>query len=248
MQDERVAKSDRRHRSFSWAALAVASILLSPGASALPPSPTTCYAIVTVAIVCTQWDCTSTSYVDDYWCTRTFWSDVNPPELNPSDVDADRQVDDFKDVLATDDPCAWQFDENDRLGTNYGGPSSTRPDHRGVDIQANRGDDVAAVGHGRVSFVGWQDPSNHNAGCGYMMVVDHANGDTSTYCHLVADSETRLQGDWVRAGSVIASANSTGHSFGDHLHLVYKLGGTDRVEYWDAIGDPPSAGELNGNC
>lgn len=207
---------------------------------------------LTTIIVYAKKECKITQYivlyVDDYWCSRTPYTDVNPIANNPSDTDLDLKIDDFKDVVATNDPCAWQFDNNDRLGTNYGGPNTTRPGHMGVDIQADRGDDVATVGHGHVSFVGWQFPDDHERGCGYMMKIDHVNGDTSTYCHLDEDSESRTLFDWVRAGTVIARANSTGNSTGDHLHLVYKVGGTDRVEYWDVVGSQPSAGELNGNC
>jgi len=172
---------------------------------------------------------------------------ANPYYNNPADVDQNLRIDDFKDVLKTSDPCAYQFDSNDRLGSNLGGPNSSRPDHSGVDLQADLGDPVSVVAHGQITQVGWQNPSNHSAGCGYRIIVGHINGDTSVYCHLVSNSAKYQVGDWVRAGTVIGSANSTGNSTGHHLHLIYWQGG-NRIEYWNVTGSQPSATQLNGGC
>ena len=100
----------------------------------------------------------------------------DPYYRNPADIDQDLYIDDHKDVVKTSDPCAWEFDSNDGLGSNYGGPNTERPSHNGVDIQANRYDPVSAVGHGRITTVGWQRPSDHNYGCGYRMIMTHING------------------------------------------------------------------------
>jgi hypothetical protein len=230
--------------------LAATAVVLTAAwnAGGLPPSPTTCYAVVTIATVCSLGTCQSTYYVDDYWCSRTPASDISPIDRNPADRNINRVVDDHHDVLATNDWCAWVFNTNDRLGTNFGGTNTIRPDHNGVDIQADRGDGVGAVAHGQITYVGWQNPSNHSQGCGYMMNVAHPNGDVSTCCHLVPNSETQVFGDWVRSGTVIAQANSSGNSTADHLHLIYKVGGTTAVEYWTRTGTQPTASELNGNC
>jgi len=217
--------------------------------NALPKDPTgSCYATITVAIVCTPWSCGYETYVDDYWCSRTPGYDFDPPGHNPADIDINRAIDDFKDVLATNDPCAWQFDSNDGLGSNYGGPNTVRPGHTGIDMQADRGDDVATVGHGEITYVGWQNPSDHKEGCGYMMEVSHVNGDKSIYCHLLAGSEQFSLFEWVRSGTVIGQANSTGNSSGDHLHLTYKQNGTTRIEFWDVTGTQPNSSQMNGGC
>lgn len=236
-----------------WARTAVAGMLalsLAGSVRALPPGQGQCYAVVTVAIVCIQGSCSYTTYVDDYWCTRTIRTDVNPRSHNPADTDFDLIVDSFQDVVATNDPCAYQFDDGDRLGSNLGGPSTSRPGHTGVDLQADRYDDVATVGHGHVSYIGYQYPTNPNKGCGYMMEVVHINGDRSTYCHLEPNSEKWQFQDFVRSGTVIAQADSTGNSTGHHLHLIYKTASGQYKEFWDASPtmEKPSAGQQNGGC
>lgn len=230
--------------------LLLVGLLIAPvQAVGLPPSPTTCYAFWTAATVCSLGSCTTTYYLDDYWCSRSPSSDTvpNPAYNNPSDLDQNLRIDDFKDVLKTSDPCAYQFDNGDRLGTNHGGPNTNRPGHNGVDLQANLNDPVSVVAHGRVSVIGWENPSNHQAGCGYRMIVEHLSGDTSVYCHLVDNSAQFQVGDWVRAGTVIGLANSTGNSSGHHLHLIYWQNGS-RIEYWNVAGSQPSAAQLNGGC
>jgi murein DD-endopeptidase MepM/ murein hydrolase activator NlpD len=82
---------------------------------------------------------------------------------------------------------------------------------------------------------------------GGRMIVDHINGDVSVYCHLVPNSEEFSVDQWVRAGTWIAAANSTGRSSGDHLHLKYFQNG-NLIEYWDVTGTQPNATQLNGNC
>lgn len=225
------------------------TLLFSWSATALRPSPTTCYAVTTIATVCSLGSCATTYYVDDYWCSRTPSSDtvVNPHYNNPADIDQNLGIDDFKDVVKTTDPCAYQFDSNDRLGSAYGGPNTNRPDHTGVDLQANLGDPVAAVAHGQIAMVGWQDTTDHSIGCGYRIIIRHVNNDQSVYCHLVGNSARFKIGDWVRAGTVIGSANSTGNSSGDHLHLIYWQG-NQRIEYWNVTGNKPTASQMNGGC
>jgi murein DD-endopeptidase MepM/ murein hydrolase activator NlpD len=172
---------------------------------------------------------------------------LDPHYRNPADIDQNLAIDDFKDVVKTSDPCGYQFDANDRLGVNHGGTNTTRPNHTGIDLQANYLDPVATVAHGSIASIGWQNPNDHNAGCGYNMTVNHVSGDVSTYCHLAANTEKYNVGDFVRAGTVIAAANSSGNSTGHHLHLSYWQNG-QRIEYWNAAGNQPSASQLNGGC
>lgn len=232
-----------------WGSIALACVLLTMAsvASALPKDPTNCTAIVTRAIVCALGTCNVSDYVDDYWCSRTRTDDFNPIDHNPADTNQNRLVDDHRDVLNTSDPCAFEFDANDRLGSNHGGTNTQRPNHTGVDLQANLNDEVATVGHGKIQTIGWQNPNDHTAGCGFRMIIGHPNGDTSVYCHLVAGSQKFAEDTWVRSGTVIGLANSTGNSNGDHLHLIYWKNG-QRIEYWDAADTQPSSAELQGNC
>lgn len=229
---------------------AMCALLVPLALHGLPPSPTTCYAITTIATVCTPFSCATTYYVDDYWCSRTPSTDAVPDPYyrNPADIDQDLVIDDHKDVVKTSDPCAWEFDSNDGLGSDYGGPNTERPDHNGVDIQANRGDPVAAVKLGQILQAGYQVPSDHSAGCGYRVIMQHLGGDVSVYCHMVGDSSRFEVGSWVRAGTVIGQVNSTGNSSGDHLHLIYRDGGSTPIEYWDKTATEPSTSDGSGTC
>ena len=164
---------------------------------------------------------------------------------NPYDTNADGSIDVWRGVLATNDDCANNFDENDRLGSNLGGTNNTRPDHNGVDIQANYGDAVYSAFSGTVENVGV------SGGCGYRIQILNTNGTHTTYCHMVDGSSVLAVGATVRAGlTQIGQADSTGSSTGDHLHIShldsnYNNGG----EYFDSVGQPPTSDQLNsGGC
>lgn len=83
--------------------------------------------------------------------------------------------------------------------------------HKGIDLRAAEGSDVAAAGAGRVTFAGV------SGGYGTSVVVEHANGLSTRYAHL---SGIRVKvGDEVAAGQVIGLAGSTGRATAPHLHF-----------------------------
>ena len=83
--------------------------------------------------------------------------------------------------------------------------------HRGVDLRAAYGEDIAAAGAGRVAFAGPQ------GSYGNTVVVEHANGTRTRYAHL---SVTLVQeGDTVEPGQVVGRAGSSGRATAPHLHL-----------------------------
>jgi murein DD-endopeptidase MepM/ murein hydrolase activator NlpD len=83
--------------------------------------------------------------------------------------------------------------------------------HKGIDLRAAEGSDVAAAGAGRVTFAG------ASGGYGTTVVVEHANGLSTRYAHL---SEVRVQaGEEIAAGQVIGLAGSTGRATAPHLHF-----------------------------
>jgi murein DD-endopeptidase MepM/ murein hydrolase activator NlpD len=94
---------------------------------------------------------------------------------NPYDTNADGVVDIWRSVVNTSDPCGNNFDGNDRLGVNLGGTNTTRPDHNGVDIQANYGDAVCPAFSGSVENVGV------SGGCGYRVQIRNTDGSHTTY-------------------------------------------------------------------
>lgn len=91
--------------------------------------------------------------------------------------------------------------------------------HEGVDIAAAWHAQVVSVADG-VVVEHWPTPDGYYRGhpvFGGYVVIQHANGWTSSYAHL---SWTRVhQGDHIRAGEVIGRVGHTGEADGDHLHF-----------------------------
>lgn len=84
--------------------------------------------------------------------------------------------------------------------------------HYGTDIVAKANAKVAAVLDGVVVFTDWTVKT------GYVIQVQHANNLLSVYKH--NSTLLKQQGDYVRAGEVIAVVGNTGEeSSGPHLHF-----------------------------
>jgi murein DD-endopeptidase MepM/ murein hydrolase activator NlpD len=83
--------------------------------------------------------------------------------------------------------------------------------HKGVDLRAAYGQDVAAAAGGKVAFSGAQ------GSYGTTVVIQHPDGSTSRYAHLsvalVATGET------VEPGQLVGQAGSSGRSTGPHVQL-----------------------------
>jgi hypothetical protein len=89
--------------------------------------------------------------------------------------------------------------------------------HGAIDFAGNIGDPVGAADGGVVKF------ADDAGDCGYMVVIDHKNGDETKYCHLNKIYVT--QGAFVSAGQRIGDVGTTGNSTGPHLHFVLKRNG-----------------------
>ena len=98
--------------------------------------------------------------------------------------------------------------------------------HRGIDLDANRGDPVAAAAAGRVRRVRLS-----NRGYGNMIHLQHDDGYETLYAHLQSVHVKKDQ--HIRAGQVIGRAGSSGHSTGPHLHYEVRRNGAhvDPREY-----------------
>ena len=83
--------------------------------------------------------------------------------------------------------------------------------HDGIDISAQEGTPIKAIGKGEVIY------SDQLRGYGNLVILRHSGGLVSVYAHnqinLVA------AGDLVAQGEVIAKVGSTGRVTGPHLHL-----------------------------
>lgn len=111
--------------------------------------------------------------------------------------------------------------EKVRVTSNYG----TRTDpftgeqkkHRGIDFAGKIGTELMAPAPGRVVSAG------ERVGYGTTVEIDHGLGFTTLYAHLSQINVAR--GDWVRPGTVIGLAGSTGRSTGPHLHYEIRYKG-----------------------
>ena len=82
--------------------------------------------------------------------------------------------------------------------------------HSGVDMQAKRGEKVAATADGTVI------QASNNGDYGHFVEISHGNGFTTSFSHL---QEYKVKkGDKVKRGQVIGLVGSTGRSTGVHLH------------------------------
>jgi murein DD-endopeptidase MepM/ murein hydrolase activator NlpD len=89
--------------------------------------------------------------------------------------------------------------------------------HPGLDISANRGDEVVAPAIGIVSMAGW------NGNYGNMVVIDHGFGIVTKYGHLSRFAV--MNGQQVNRGDVIGYVGSTGRSTSSHLHYEIWVNG-----------------------
>ena len=85
------------------------------------------------------------------------------------------------------------------------------PDHAGIDIAAEAEDPVFSIADGMVTQVGWDDER------GNMVVVDHADGWSSTYAQLEEIAVDVRQ--TISQGEMVGRAGSTGESSGPQLHF-----------------------------
>ena len=89
--------------------------------------------------------------------------------------------------------------------------------HLAIDFAAPIGVPIHAADGGVVAFAGW------GGACGNMVIIDHKNGFTTTYCHM--SQLNTATGTPVSAGQVIGLVGSTGRSTGPHLHFAVRKNG-----------------------
>lgn len=90
--------------------------------------------------------------------------------------------------------------------------------HTGLDIAAPTGTKIKAAAAGTVKYSG-----TSSTGYGKYIVITHANGIETYYCHCSALYVTT--GQSISQGQVIAAVGSTGNSTGPHLHLEVRVNG-----------------------
>jgi murein DD-endopeptidase MepM/ murein hydrolase activator NlpD len=110
----------------------------------------------------------------------------------------------------------FESPKNDALITSHFGPRWGRP-HEGVDLDANRGDEILAAADGVVEEI------STSASYGRKIVLRHGREFTTVYAHL--HSFKIKKGDRVRRGQVIGTAGSSGVVTGVHLHFELRRNG-----------------------
>jgi murein DD-endopeptidase MepM/ murein hydrolase activator NlpD len=90
--------------------------------------------------------------------------------------------------------------------------------HNGLDIAIRAGTPIHAADSGKVIWSGWRTD-----GLGYCVMIDHLNGLTTVYGHMIRQPSVYV-GQYVSRGQVIGNIGSTGRSTGPHVHFMVKSG------------------------
>lgn len=89
--------------------------------------------------------------------------------------------------------------------------------HLGVDLAPGCNAPIYAAAPGTVIFAGWF------SGYGNHIKIDHGNGVTTSYSHIVNGGILVGYGQQVAPGQNIARVGNTGQSFGCHLHFEVRI-------------------------
>lgn len=104
--------------------------------------------------------------------------------------------------------------------TSYYGPRMLRGKydyHIGIDLRAAKGTNIYAADGGKVTHAAYL------GSYGYLIKIQHDNGDETYYAHL---SKMSVKvGDRVYKGQVIAKSGTTGNVTGPHLHFEIRKNG-----------------------
>ncbi|MCW4385420.1 peptidoglycan DD-metalloendopeptidase family protein [Salinibacterium sp. SYSU T00001] len=91
--------------------------------------------------------------------------------------------------------------------------------HGGIDLAPGCNAPIFAAHSGTVEYAGW------NGGYGYYIRINHGDGTSSAYGHIVAGGIRVSAGQRVGPGQLIAHVGTTGTSTGCHLHFEVRVGG-----------------------
>ncbi|WP_232307447.1 peptidoglycan DD-metalloendopeptidase family protein [Sphingobium chungbukense] len=114
------------------------------------------------------------------------------------------------------------------VSDGYGVARGNGKTHNGVDFPAAAGTPIYSIGAGKVARAGY------DARSGNFVVIDHGDGTTSSYSHMKAPTSLKV-GDAVTPDTLLGGVGTTGHSSGNHLHLVVKKEGKT-VDQQQVIG------------
>ncbi|MFA5026081.1 MAG: M23 family metallopeptidase [Candidatus Shapirobacteria bacterium] len=92
--------------------------------------------------------------------------------------------------------------------------------HPAVDIANRSNPAIVAAATGTVVTAGW-----NGGGYGNYVIIDHGNGYSTLYAHMLNNSMVVKAGDRVTQGQKLGNMGSTGRSTGTHLHFEIKTAG-----------------------
>jgi murein DD-endopeptidase MepM/ murein hydrolase activator NlpD len=111
---------------------------------------------------------------------------------------------------------SWPTNQTEITGYDW----SPETNHNGIDIGGKSNDPIFASDSGIVVYAGWS-----NVGYGNLIIIDHGNGFTTLYAHLLEGSIMVECGQSVSKYYQIAGMGSTGKSSGTHLHFEIRNNG-----------------------
>lgn len=85
-----------------------------------------------------------------------------------------------------------------------------------------------------------------NRSYGRYVVIDHGNGESSLYAHLLSMWVT--EGQWVDQGAILGKVGSTGGSSGPHLHFEERLDGRVQPPWFHRAEFAMPTTEMSRNC
>ena len=107
---------------------------------------------------------------------------------------------------------------NGKIVTRFGAPRNTGTLRwQGITINAEEGNEVKAIYHGRVAFADWL------RNFGMLIIIDHGDGYMSLYAHNQA--LYRDVGEWVDQGEVIATIGNSGGQTSSGLYFEIRHNG-----------------------
>lgn len=111
---------------------------------------------------------------------------------------------------------SWPTNQTEITGYDW----SPETNHNGIDIGGKSNDPIFASDSGIVVYAGWS-----SVGYGNLIIIDHGNGFTTLYGHLLEGTIMVECGQSVSKYYQIAGMGSTGNSSGTHLHFEIRNNG-----------------------
>ncbi|HRN28196.1 MAG TPA: peptidoglycan DD-metalloendopeptidase family protein [Terrimesophilobacter sp.] len=128
----------------------------------------------------------------------------------------------------------WARPSGGNISSNFGprACNGCSTFHLGVDLAPGCNAPIYAAAPGTVVYAGWF------SGYGNHIKIDHGNGLTTSYSHIVNGGIGVSYGQHVAPGQNIARVGNTGQSFGCHLHFEVRINNsaTDPVPFLRAKG------------